>query len=145
MQYSALRSRLHASEELSSVSVHRTRIPVSPQGLFSPHFSFSLLPPSYFRPFWLGSKSPATCNAILYLLRASFRKSLLPQISPDYVQMRVTVRPQGSITLYGRRELPLMEIRIVTSATVEKREDTSMVSCAKWNKPERLFHVKIVA
>ena len=59
--------------------------------------------------------------------------------------MRVTVRPQGSITLYGRRELPLMEIRIVTSATVEKREDTSMVSCAKWNKPERLFHVKIVA
>ena len=45
--------------------------------------------------------------------------------------MRVTVRPQGSITLYGRRELALMEVRIVASATVEKREDTSMVSCTK--------------
>ena len=45
--------------------------------------------------------------------------------------MRVTVRPQGSITLYGRRELPLMEVRIVASATVEQREDTSMVRCRR--------------
>ena len=50
------------------------------------------------------------------------------QVPPDYLQMRVTVRPQGSIRLYGRRELPLVEIIIIASTTVEKREDNSMVS-----------------
>lgn len=51
----------------------------------------------------------------------------LPQVPPDYLQMRVTVRPQGSMRLYARRDLPLVEARMVASATVELREDASMV------------------
>lgn len=63
-------------------------------------------------------------------------ESLLPsvgivvsQVPPDYLKMRVTVRPQGSMRLYGRRDLPLVEARMAASATAEIREDASMVSC----------------
>lgn len=50
------------------------------------------------------------------------------QVPPDYLQMRVTVRPQGSMRLYARRDLPLVEARMAASATVELRQDTAMVS-----------------
>lgn len=45
----------------------------------------------------------------------------------DYLQARVTVLPRGSMTLYGRRDLPLVEARMISSATAELREDSSMV------------------
>lgn len=47
---------------------------------------------------------------------------------PDYVQVRVAVRPRGDIRLYGRRDLPLLEAKIDTGVTAEMREDASIVS-----------------
>eukprot|EP00752_Nemacystus_decipiens_P006311 g5691.t1 len=60
-------------------------------------------------------------------LTASFKDDAESRkVRPDYLQMRVTVRPQGSIRLYARRDLPLVEARMVASATIELREDASM-------------------
>ena len=57
------------------------------------------------------------------------RRICPPQVPPDYLHARFTVQPHGSITLYGRRDLPLVEARMVASATAELRADASMVSC----------------
>ena len=57
------------------------------------------------------------------------RRICPPQVPPDYLHARFTVQPHGSMTLYGRRDLPLVEARMVASATAELREDASMVSC----------------
>lgn len=57
-----------------------------------------------------------------------FFVACLWQVPPDYLQVRLTVRPQGSMRLYGRRDLPLVEASMAASATVELREDASMVS-----------------
>ena len=78
-------------------------------------------------------KSPPPPSVMRFCTPASY---LLLQMPPDYLRLRVTLRPQGSIRLYGRRELPLMEARIIASATVEKREDTSMVSCTRGHQRE---------
>ncbi|CAM9617791.1 unnamed protein product, partial [Ectocarpus fasciculatus] len=48
------------------------------------------------------------------------------KVPPDYLQVRLTVRPQGSMRLYGRRDLPLVEASMAASATVELREDAAM-------------------
>ncbi|CAM9838681.1 unnamed protein product, partial [Ectocarpus fasciculatus] len=48
------------------------------------------------------------------------------KVPPDYLQARVTVQPHGSMRLYGRRDLPLVEASIIASATVERRENASM-------------------
>eukprot|EP00903_Cladosiphon_okamuranus_P017946 g16513.t1 len=60
-------------------------------------------------------------------LTASFEGNVESRkVPPDYLQMRVTVRPQGSMRLYARRDLPLVEARMVAAATIELREDSSM-------------------
>lgn len=55
------------------------------------------------------------------------RRMCSSQMPPDYLHARFTVQPHGSIRLYGRRDLPLVEARMVASATAELREDSSMV------------------
>ena len=121
-------SRRYISVELN-VCFHRRET-------FSPWLIVFLTPFSEFRMALAKANQALTLYLRFLYSGVQFQyPCLLPQVRPDYLQMRVTVRPQGSITLYGRRELPLMEVRIVASATVEKREDTSMVSCTKGLKP----------
>ncbi|CAM9455743.1 unnamed protein product [Ectocarpus sp. 4 AP-2014] len=48
------------------------------------------------------------------------------RVPPYYLLARVTVQPHGSMRLYGRRDLPLVEASIDASATVERRENASM-------------------
>ncbi|CAM9605272.1 unnamed protein product, partial [Scytosiphon promiscuus] len=60
-------------------------------------------------------------------LTASFGQDAGPDNVPsDYLQARVTIRPQGSLRLYGRHDLPLVEATMIASATAELREDSSM-------------------
>lgn len=49
------------------------------------------------------------------------------QTPPDYLQLRVTVRPHGSMRLYGPRNVPLVVAEMVASVTAEMKEDASMV------------------